>query len=82
MRQTDRNQSDEDVSASQHVSVCIISPQKGVCSCVYCCDGVEEVEEEVLGVELLARRDEGEESDSCSSSSFFKYSSLRANSSL
>lgn len=61
---------------------CVRSPQKGVCRCVYCCEGVEELEEEVLGVELLARREEGVESDSCSSSSFFKYSSLRANSSL
>lgn len=63
------------------VFVCVTSPQKGVFRCVYCCD-VEVLEEEVLGVELLARREEVEESDSCSCSSFFKYSSLRANSSL
>lgn len=50
---------------------------------MYCCDGVEAVEEEeVLGVGLLAKREEGEESVRWSSSSFFKYSSLRANSSL
>ncbi len=60
----------------------VTSPQRGVCRCVYCCDGVGEVEEEVLGEGLLARREEGEESDRWSSSSFFKYSSLRANSSL
>lgn len=59
---------------------CVSSPQRGVCRCVYCCDGVEGgEEEEVFGEGLLAKE---EESDRCSSSSFFKYSSLRANNSL
>lgn len=34
---------------------CVTSPQRGVCRCVYCCDGVEVEEEVVLGVGLLAR---------------------------
>lgn len=65
MCETDRNQSEDDASASQQVylSVCVTSPQRGVCKCVYCCDGVGDVEEEVLGVGLFARREEGEESD-------------------
>lgn len=58
----------------------VTSPQRGVCRCVYCCDGVEGGE--VFGEGLLAKREEEEESDRCSSSSFFKYSSLRANNSL
>lgn len=59
----------------------VTSPQRGVCRCVYCFDGVGGGEEEVFGEGLLAKREE-EESDRCSSSSFFKYSSLRANNSL
>lgn len=59
----------------------VISPQRGVCRCVYCFDGVGGGEDEVFGEGLLAKREE-EESDRCSSSSFFKYSSLRANNSL
>lgn len=60
----------------------VTSPQRGVCRCVYCCDGVEGGEEEAFGEGLLAKREEEEESERCSSSSFFKYSSLRANNSL
>ncbi|TNN73633.1 hypothetical protein EYF80_016228 [Liparis tanakae] len=51
---------------------------RGVCSCVYCCGGGEEEEEEE---EALASWEEGE-SESCSASSFFKYSSRRASSSM
>lgn len=57
----------------------VTSPQRGVCSCVYCGEGGEE--EEVFGEGLFARREE-EESERCSSSSFFKYSSRRASNSL
>lgn len=42
------------------VFVClqITGTQRGVCSCVYCCEGVEE--EVVLGLGLLAKREESD----------------------
>lgn len=70
------------LSAIQRVCLRVTSPQRGVCRCVYCCDGVGGGEEEVFGEGLLAKREEEDESDRCSSLSFFKYSSLRASNSL